>query len=141
MLDWTSGKQQRVSFSSIGAEILAAALSADRAGLLAERLQHLFNLWPTLPLVLTVDSKGLFSNLSTTHEGSDYRLRPTVQRIRNSYESREIRTIQWIPGSLNLADGLTKRNTVAYKRLNEVIRSGAVDVEDFAKCHRVSFTD
>lgn len=36
IVDWHSGKQKRVSFSSAGAEILAASESTDRGGYLHE---------------------------------------------------------------------------------------------------------
>lgn len=110
MLDWLSCKQQRVSFSSIGAEILAAASSADRGALISECLQVLNGASLPLPLVLTIDSHGLYSTVTTLHEGADYRLRPFVSRMRDSFESGEIAVMQWIPGKLNLADALTKRN-------------------------------
>jgi len=44
VIDWASSKQTRVSFSSIGAEILAAATSTDRGALMAERLQVQFSI-------------------------------------------------------------------------------------------------
>ena len=83
LIDWLSGKQGRVSFSSIGAEILAAATSADRGSMMAESIQKLIEFKDGLPFVLMVDSNGLYSTLTTLREGSDYRLRPTVARLRD----------------------------------------------------------
>ncbi len=70
---------------------------------------------PPLPLVLTADSLGLYSTITTLHEGKDYRLRPTVARLRDSFEAGEIQTIQWLAGDSNIADALTKRNTAMYR--------------------------
>lgn len=140
LLDWLSCKQTRVAFSSIGAEILAAATSTDRGSLMAERLQIVFKSDVPLPFVLTVDSNGLYSTITTLHEGSDYRLRPTVARMRDSYEVGEIALMQWIAGSLKLADALTKRNIEMYKKLNDVMTSGLVDPNMFENAKRFKFT-
>lgn len=74
VLDWLSGKKYEVSFSSIGAEIFAAETAADKASLLAERLQSLFHGKKPMKLVLTMESFRLCSIISTLHEGTDYRL-------------------------------------------------------------------
>ena len=66
--------------------------------MMAETIQDLLQFDDGLPFALTVDSNGLYSTITTLHEGSDYRLRPTVSRIRDSFENREINVIQWIPG-------------------------------------------
>ncbi len=59
VLDWHSSKVSRVAFSSVGSEIIAAAECADRAGWLTSSLQELYQESRPLPLVFTVDSKGL----------------------------------------------------------------------------------
>ncbi len=116
VLDWHSSKQSRISFSSIGSEILAAATSAHRSVSMTEGLQALHGADTSLPLVLTVDSLGLHATITTVNESKDYRLRPTVARVRDSFESGEISVIQWIPGQKTIADALTKRNPVMYSR-------------------------
>ncbi len=126
VLDWHSSKQSRISFSSIGSEILAAATSADRSGLMVAGLQVLHGADSPLPLVLTVDSLGLHATITTVHEGKDYRLRPTVARLRDSFETGEITVLQWIAGQKNIADALTKRNTAMYKLLNSICLRGTI---------------
>ena len=123
-IDWQSSRQSRVSFSSIGAEILAAALSADRSYLFAQSLSSLTKPDFKLPLTIVLDSLGLHATITTLHEGKDYRLRPTVARIRDSYESKEINEIIWIPGTKNIADALTKRNIVIQKTLGSILSTG-----------------
>lgn len=39
---------------------------------------------------LLVNSRCLYDTIPTLHEGNDYRIRQTVQRIRNSFEAGEI---------------------------------------------------
>ena len=124
LIDWHSSKQGRVSYSSVGAEIIAAAESSDRATLLAYALDDLFQSSNPLPLVLTTDSNGIYSTITTLHEGKDYRLRPTVKRIRDSFESGEISVMQCIPGKHNLSDALTKRNYAMFRILNNVAEQG-----------------
>ena len=88
---WHSSKQACISFSSIGAEILAAAESCDRSILLSHCISRTLSLESPLPLAVTVDSLGLYSTITTLHKGRDYRLRPTVARLRDSFESRNYR--------------------------------------------------
>lgn len=94
VLDWTSAKQARVSLSSIGAEILAAALSADRGYLMASCIVEAYGSNVKLPFVLTMDSDGLHSTITTLHEGRDYRLRASVARLHDLFETSEISVLQ-----------------------------------------------
>ena len=126
-LDWFSNKQRRVSYSSFGAEILACADADDRTYPLRQGLRILLNK-SNLQSHLNVDSRGLFDTLSTLHEGRDYRLRETVQRIRDSFESKEIDVLRWIKGTSNISDALTKRNIVLYQLLNDICRDGVMYV-------------
>jgi len=93
------------------------------------------------PLVLTVDSFGLYSTISTLHEGRDYRLRPTVARLRDSFESKDISTLQWVPGAVNIADALTKVNPVMFLKLNNIMKSGFLSNEILSKSKRSMGTD
>lgn len=108
---------------------------------MAEQLQEVHGATSPLPFVVTVDSNGLYSTITTLHEGSDYRLRPTVQRKRDSFEDGEISVMQWIAGKRNLADGLTKRNIVMYPKLKDIMRSGVLDEEVTKGTKRVNFKD
>jgi hypothetical protein len=124
-LDWSSSKQRRVSFSSIGSEILAAASAADRGFALTESIRALFPHASTpLYFELRVDAKGLYDTITTLHESKDYRLRPTVARLRDSFGAEEIRVLRWIPGPQNLADCLTKGIYVMFRLLNQVMLAG-----------------
>lgn len=60
--------------------------------------------------MIVVDSFGLHSTITTLHEGRDYRLRPTVSHLRDSHESGEIDSIQWVPGKESIANALVKIN-------------------------------
>lgn len=89
-----SSKKSNVAFPSIGAEILSAATSTFCGSMIAECTQQLFGFAVPLPFILTVYFNGLFSTIKTLHEGHYYRLRSTVARLHESYESGEIRTMR-----------------------------------------------
>jgi hypothetical protein len=64
-----------------------------------ERIRALFPHASTpLYFELRVDAKGLYDTITTLHESKDYRLRPTVARLRDSFGAEEIRVLRWIPG-------------------------------------------
>lgn len=83
-----------MSFSSMEAELLAAAEATDRAGLMSYRLSNIYAADRSSPLILTVDSHGLYSKIITLHEGRDYKLRSMVERLRYSFESGDIAVMQ-----------------------------------------------
>lgn len=119
MIDWASIRQKRVSYSSYGAEILACTEAYDRGFNIKCALKSISPL-DDFPQILNVDSKALFDTITTLHEGKEYRLRQTVQRIRDSFESKELNMLRWIQGNVNIADALTKRNPALHKLLNRV---------------------
>lgn len=124
LIDWASLKQRRVSYSSYGAEILACTEADDRGFNMKMALQSITQDNKRIPHVLNIDSKGLYDTITTLHEGREYRLRQTVQRIRDSFESGELDTLKWVQGIANIADALTKRNTTMHRTLNRIASTG-----------------
>ena len=107
---------------------------------MADRLKAIYAA-EKFAFIFTVDSRGLYSTITTLHEGADYRLRPTVSRLRDSFENGEIDHMQWIAGTKNLADALTKRNFSMFRQLNEVMKEGLMKAELFEHAKRVSFNE
>lgn len=105
---------------------------------MSECLKELNGSLLDLLFVLTIDSHGLYSTVTTLHEGADYRLRPTVARMRDSFESGEISVMQWIPGKMNLSDALTKRNIEMYRTLNIFMVEGIINQSIFDQAQRVT---
>lgn len=138
VLDWPSCKHARISFSAMGAEFLAEALLVDRWEHMASCVKNLFGSKAPFPFVITVDSDRLHSTITTLHEGTDYRLRPTVSRLRDSFESGVINFSQWIPGAERLADALMKRSLVIFRKLNSVMKSGMLDLTTLINAKRAS---
>ena len=88
-LNWVSTKQRRICHSSYGAEILACADGDDRVYYLKMGLRALFPV-AKMSNEPVVNSHGQYDTISSLHEGSEYRLHQTVQKIRESFEAEEI---------------------------------------------------
>lgn len=105
-----------------GAEILACVDAYDRGFYIKQALQSIFTKEDVIHEV-NVDSKGLYDTVTTLHEGREYRLKQTVQRIRDSFESEELDVLNWIHGCVNLADALTKHNPGSFKLIAKTLNS------------------
>jgi hypothetical protein len=110
-LDQYSSPLKRVVYSSFGAEILACAEADDRLFALRSSFQELLS--RTFESELLVDSKGLYSCISTLSNNKEYRLRRTVAIIRESFDSGDLDVLRWIRGDLNLTDGQTSPSAAA----------------------------
>lgn len=84
-----------------------------------------------MPLTLVLNSLGFHTTKARLHEGKDYRLRPAVARIRDSYESKEVDELIWIPGTQNVADALKKRNINIQRVLGKILAKGKFDSSIF----------
>lgn len=80
IIDWSSRRQMRVWYSSYGAEVLNCTEAVNRGYTMKLIIGYLIPR-SAFRNALNVDSKGLFATVTTMNEGSDYRLRNTVQRI------------------------------------------------------------
>lgn len=127
-IDWSSTKQKQVCYSSYGAEVLAFADAEDKGFHLKESYSSLLSKL-TISHKLHFDSRALYDTITTLHEGKDYRIRQTVDRICDSFDSRELDTQKWIPGALNIADGLTKRNAALLRIINTTCATGELSID------------
>ena len=94
---------------------------------MAESMKTLHKATLKLPFVPTADSHGSYSTVTTLHEGANYRSRPTVARMRDAFENGEISVMQWVSGTQNPADVLTKRNVEMFKILNGILQRGLLE--------------
>lgn len=113
----------------MGAEILVATYSADSEALISGRLPLIRQSWIPHRLYLATDSYGLYGTVTSLRESKDYRLRPTVAAIRDTYECGEIEHLLWVPGSVNIADPLTKYNRHIRDLLMYVLQTGRIPTE------------
>lgn len=124
----SSHKQKRISYSSYGAEILAAADADDRGYNLEQTLHTLFPK-RMVKHELLVDSRSLFETIKMLHQLADYKVRNVAARMRKSFETKEVNIARWIPSSPNYRDVLTERNIPMSQRLNDMLVSGNWDVD------------
>lgn len=126
-IDCNSSKQRKVSHSSYGVEILAYADAEDRCFYGKLALKSIFTSMKICHK-LNVYSKGLYDTITTLHESKEYRLRQTVQRIRDSFKSEELDILRWIQGFANIADALTKHNPKSNRLIAHVFFTGMLDL-------------
>lgn len=126
VLKWTSHKQNRVSHSSFGAEIIAAASIDDRGYDLCEMMRQIFPL-TKIEHELIVDSKALFDTITTLHEVHEYRLKKAVTMLRDAFECGQLDCLRWLNVKYNFADALTKRNQELFQQVDRVTSSGIWD--------------
>lgn len=119
-IDRRSSKQSRLTFTSIVVEIITSSTSTYRCSLMAERHQVLYDSLAKLPSLHTVHFNGLYSTIINLHEVHDYRLIPTVCRMRDPFETGEMYNMKWSPCNLKITDDLTKRNLTSCMILNKV---------------------
>lgn len=109
-----------VSYSSYGAEILACDEADNRGFYIKQGLSDILRGF-TVRHILHVDIKRIYDTITTLHDGKDYRLHQTLQRIRDFFESGFIDVLTWIAGVVKISDPLTKYNPDISKLLNKII--------------------
>eukprot|EP00168_Porphyra_purpurea_P017504 TRINITY_DN6081_c0_g1_i3.p1 TRINITY_DN6081_c0_g1~~TRINITY_DN6081_c0_g1_i3.p1 ORF type:complete len:269 (-),score=41.35 TRINITY_DN6081_c0_g1_i3:356-1162(-) len=105
-----SHRQRRVTHSSFAAEafsllqvLLTALDAANVAGLLFTGVAG-----AGLPVHVFIDSSALYDSLSSTAATGSKEVRAVVADLRDHYRLGSLASVTWPPGSLQLADGLTK---------------------------------
>lgn len=126
-ISWSSHKSKRPVKSIGAAEILAAGAAIDEGKLVRKAFQKLLNVDVTLSIA--VDSKDLFTTLSTCRNSADRSIRADVNVIRFEFETHNITKMIWIPGKVNPADCLTKRNSPLVDALQLILYSGKIQID------------
>lgn len=119
----------------MSAEILVGAYGVDGGLHVHHTLSSIYISRWVSDFQLITDFFGLYGTVTTLREGKYYRLRPTVSRIRDSFESSELQSIRWIPGRENISDSLTKYNHNTRSLLNEVMVKGILEPSIFTGSH------
>lgn len=71
-----------------------------------------------------VDSRELFDTITTPHVPRGYRLRKTLVRIKDAFESNKLNGVKWINGRTKMVDALTKWNWEMAEKLNIMLVIG-----------------
>lgn len=129
-ITWASHLSKRPVKSIASAEVLAAGDAIDDGKLIANVYKVLLGI--DVHLYVVVDSKDLFSSLSTCRTPEDKSILADVQLLRYNFETHNLNQLIWIPGSANPADPLTKRDSPLMDTLQIMLFDGTLPL-DFAK--------
>ena len=80
---------------------------------------------------LCVDSKDLFTSLSTQKNSIDSSITGDVECIRFELQTGTVEKISWIPGKVNLADPLTNKYSVLTAPLLLTLFTGRLSLDLF----------
>lgn len=117
-------KRKRISYSSYGAEILGCTGAHGRGFNFKMAMPSVSHGTAHIPNVLNIDSKGLYDTITTLDEGKEYRLRQTVQRIRDSFEPEDLDILRCVQGIAKVANAINKRNPIVHRMLNKIASTG-----------------
>lgn len=73
-----------------------------------------------------VNSKGLYGTIPTYNKGRNLRLKQTVYRIRDLFESGDTDTLRWVQVKASIVDAVTERTLEIHWLLNRIKTSGVV---------------
>lgn len=126
-LSWISHKSKRPVKCIPAAEILASGETIDEAKSIAHTYRELLNM--DISVQLCVDSKDLFTSLSTQRNSIDRSIRADVACIRFEFQVGCVDKITWIPGKINLADVLTKTDSPLLEALQLTLFNGRLNID------------
>ena len=124
---WLSFVSKRPVKNVPAAEIFAAGHGIDNGKAVAHAYSQILNM--NIPVRLCVDSKDLFTSLSTQRNSIDRSIRGDVASIRYEFQVGNVRQISWIPGKLNLADVLTKKDSPLTDALQLTLFTGKLQID------------
>lgn len=126
-ISWISHKSRRPTKSVPAANILAAAEVIDELKIIAETYRELLKI--DIKTQICLDSRELFTSLSTQSNSIDRSIRSDIACIRFEFQVGSINQITWVPGKLNLADSFTKPNSQLTETLQLTLYSGRLQLD------------
>ena len=138
-ISWSSHLSNRPVKSIASAEVLAAGCAMDEGKIISDSYTKLLGV--RVHLHVFVDSKDLFNSLSTCRVPEDKSIRGDIALLRYNYETQHVNKIIWIPGSTNLSDPLTKKDSPLKHPLQLMLFSGELPIDfDKSECRDSSAT-
>ena len=125
VLTWNSNKLKKVVDSTLAAEALSLLNSIKEAVYIQHIIKELIGDRTSLPIYCIIDSRGTRDAVYSTKLVEDRLTRLYIAAIKEHLESRTIEKVIHVPGSLMLADCLTKRGA-PNKLLLDVLRDGVL---------------
>lgn len=122
IVSWSSLKAHRPVRSTAAAETIAADEGID----IGKSLASVYSLLLRMPtaLIIVVDSKDLFTTLTTQRQSVDRSIRGDIGVIRFEFETRNVSRIIWIPGKTNPADIGTKFDSPLTDAVAQLLATG-----------------
>lgn len=108
------------------AKFLTVGQDIDDAEVIASAYSELMDM--DIRVCLFVDSKDLFLSFSTQKNSIDRSIRGYIGCTRYEYRTVAVEKVSWIPGSTNLADPLTKKDSSLTNALQLSLFSGRLCV-------------
>ena len=134
IMSWSSNKIKRVVHSVFGAETLACVDATAEAQFVRQLLSEVLYKDPRkliIPITAFVDSRQLSDQVKSTSTCADRRVRLDIAELREEVSTGLIKSVNWIPTSAMLADGLTKKGACC-KNLCIALETGRIDdLKDF----------
>ena len=94
--------------STIAAETMALLEAAYTAYFLKLLYEDMLGVKEKIQIDCYSDNESIVQHLKTSNSVSDFRLRIYVSRLREMLTTKEIASVQWIDGKLQIAYCLTK---------------------------------
>ena len=136
IVSWVSHKAKPPVKSVPAAEIFTAAEGIYEGKTLARAYSELLDI--DIKVRLCVDSKDLFTSLSTQKNSIDKAIQGDVGCIRFEFQTGAVDMVSWIPGNINLADPLTEK--VWYKNSTKGNYNADLDRRSYREVHRRSYS-
>lgn len=133
-ISWASHKAHRPVRSTGAAEIMAAGEGVDIGKILTQVYKTLLH--AAINLIVVVDSKDLYTTLTTQRQSIDRSIRGDVGVIRFEFEVKNITEVMWIPGKLNPADVGTKFDSPLIPAVSQLLSTGLLpfSVDEAESC-------
>ncbi|XP_057302644.1 uncharacterized protein LOC130636814 [Hydractinia symbiolongicarpus] len=127
-ISWCSKKIKRVVKSTIAAEALSLVNGIDNAYYIGCLMSQILFSQRTnencIPITAYIDNKSLYENIHATTLVSEKRLRIDIAAIQQMVNEGKV-SVRWVPASLQLSDGMTKRGA-SLQRLMNVLTNGKI---------------
>ena len=126
-LSWHGGKIKRVVRSTIAAEALSLCEAVEDAIFLKHILTEISAAKTEVKIHAFVDNRDVVDAVYSTKSVDDKRLRIDISSLKEFVVNEEISSIRWCPGSIQLANGMTKQGAKVDSLLN-ILQTGVLDL-------------
>lgn len=126
-LSWHGGKIKRVVRSTIAAEALSLCEAVEDAIFLNHILTEISVVKVPVKIHAFVDNRDVVDAVYSTRSVDDKRLRIDISSLKEFILNEEISSIRWCPGSIQLANGMTKQGAKVDSLLN-ILQTGVLDL-------------